>query len=223
MKDVTVIFDLDGTMIDTAPDLIAAANHTLGRFGMPPVAEHIVEPAVGVGSRAMLQAALASLGRDPGERVLTDMTTQFIDYYGEHICVGSRPYPGLIEALDALTKTGALLGVCTNKREALALKLLAELRLDRYFAAIAGADHFPVRKPDPRHLLGTIAMAGGDPHRSVMIGDSLADAGAARSAGIPFVAVTFGYGEPLEALKPDAVISHFDELLPALEALPSLK
>ena len=122
----------------------------------------------------------------------------------------SRIFPGLVEALTALRNEGARLGVCTNKRETLTLKLLAELQLDRHFDAIAGADTFPVRKPDAGHLLGTIAMAGGDPARAVMIGDSSTDAGAARNAGVPFVAVSFGYGEsPVESLEPDAVIACF--------------
>ena len=224
MNGLTVIFDLDGTMIDTAPDLIAATNYTLTRFGMQPVEERIIEPAVGLGSRTMLHTAMLSLGREPDKDQLTDMSAHFIDYYSGHIAVRSRPYPGLVEALGSLKRDGARLGVCTNKYEALVRKLLAVLALDGFFAAIAGADTFPVRKPDPGHLLGTISAAGGEAKRSVMIGDSLADAKAAQSAGVPFIAVSFGYGEkPVERLKPDAIIDHFNELDAALRQLPSLQ
>jgi phosphoglycolate phosphatase len=221
MNGLTVIFDLDGTMIDTAPDLIAATNYTLGRFGMQPVEERIIEPAVGLGSRAMLHTAMLSLGREPNKDKLMDMSAHFIDYYSTHIADRSRPFPGLVAALGTLKAADARLGVCTNKMEALARKLLAELELDTFFAAIAGADTYPVRKPDPGHLLGTISAAGGEAKRSVMIGDSLADAKAAQSAGVPFIAVSFSYGEkPVERLKPDAVIDHFDELAGALRRLP---
>ena len=224
MKDMTVIFDLDGTMVDTAPDLIAATNHTLVRFEMAPVAARIIQPAVGLGAKAMILAAMTERGRASDAETLSVMTQQFIDYYSDNIAVSSRIFPGLVEALIALRQEGARLGVCTNKREALALKLLAELRLDQYFDAIAGAETFPVRKPDAAHLLGTIAMAGGDPARSVMIGDTAIDAGAARNAGVPFVAVSFGYAEcAVEDLEPDAVIHSFADLLPALRALSTAR
>ena len=220
MKDLTVIFDLDGTMVDTAPDLIAAANHTLARFGMAPVEERIIQPAVGLGARAMILAAMNELGETADPETLSRMTDQFIEYYGDNVAIGSRIFPGLVEALVAMRGEGARLGVCTNKREALTLKLLAALRLDQYFDAIAGADTFPVRKPDAAHLLGTIAMAGGNPARAVMIGDSGIDAGAARNAKVPFVAVNFGYAEvPVETLEPDAVIHRFADLVPVLRTL----
>ena len=220
MRDMTVIFDLDGTMVDTAPDLIAATNHTLGQFGMAPVEARIIQPALSLGAKAMIHAAMNELGRVADEDMLSVMTERFVEYYSDNIAVSSRIFPGLVEALVILRDEGARLGVCTNKRGALTLKLLAELQLDRYFHAIAGADMFPVRKPDARHLLGTIAMAGGDLSRAVMIGDSATDAGAARNAKVPFVAVSFGYGEsPVEDLKPDAVIHSFADLLPALRAL----
>jgi phosphoglycolate phosphatase len=221
MKDLTVIFDLDGTMVDTAPDLIAATNYTLDRFGLAPVEARVIQPAVGLGSKALILAAMNELGRAVDAETLSRMTDEFIDYYGDNIATGSRIFPGLVEALVILRDEGARLGVCTNKREALTLKLLAELRLDQYFDAVAGAETFPVRKPDAGHLLGTIAMAGGDPARAVMIGDSSVDAGAARNAKVPFVAVSFGYGETPEELEPDAVIHSFADLIPVLgELLP---
>jgi phosphoglycolate phosphatase len=224
MKDASVILDLDGTMIDTASDLIAATNYTLCQFGKPAVPERVIEPAVGLGAKAMLHAALLSLGHEPSAEELKTMMPHFIDYYGDHLAERSMPFPGLEDALAGLRAEGALLGVCTNKLSALARKLLAELRLEHYFAFIAGADSFPVRKPDPGHLLGTIEAIGGDARRAAMIGDSSADSKAARAAKVPFIAVTFGYGEkPVELLRPDAIIGHFSELGAALRSLASLQ
>jgi len=219
-KDISVVFDLDGTMIDTAPDLIAATNYTLGQFGFEPVEERIIEPAVGLGSKAMLHAAMLSRGHEPSKDELQRMSEPFIAYYSDHIAERSRPFPGLTDALEALTANGAQLGVCTNKIEALARRLLATLKLNHFFSAIAGADSYTVRKPDPGHLLGTLAAMEGDPTRAIMIGDSSADSKAAHGAGVPFIAVTFGYGEkPVELLKPHAVIDRFDELVGAIERL----
>jgi phosphoglycolate phosphatase len=220
MKDATVIFDLDGTMIDTAPDLIAATNHVLGRIGLAAVEEHIIQPAVAIGAKAMIQAAMTQRGQATDPDMLSAMTQQFIEFYGENIAVRSRVFPGFRDALAQLRHEGARLGVCTNKRHSLTLRLLAELGLDRSFDAIAGADYLPVRKPDAGHLLGTIALAGGDPARAVMIGDSATDAAAARNANVPFVAVSFGYHDgPVEGLKPDVAIDSFEELVPALRRI----
>lgn len=213
MNKLTVIFDLDGTMIDTAPDLVAATNHALGLQGLAPVDSSIIAPAVAYGARAMIRVAMASHGREPDAGEVEVMTEFFLAYYEENIAVYSRPYPGLIEALDRLRAGGAKLGVCTNKRGALACKLLNTLGLDGYFAAIAGRDRFAFHKPDGRHVLGTIELAGGDQARAVMIGDSSADSNAARDAGVGFIAVGFGYGEkPVETLRPDAIINSFLEL-----------
>jgi phosphoglycolate phosphatase len=223
MKDASVIFDLDGTMIDTAPDLIAATNYALCQFGKPPVPEHFIEAAVGLGAKAMIHAALLSLGHEPSAEELKTIMPHFLDYYGDHLAERSTPFPGLEDALARLRAEGALLGVCTNKLSTLARKLLAELNLEHYFVFVAGADSFPVRKPDPGHLLATIEAVGGDARRAVMIGDSSADSKAAHAAKVPFIAVTFGYGEkPVELLRPDAVIGHFSELSAALRSIPSL-
>lgn len=220
MKDLTVIFDLDGTMIDTAPDLIAVTNHLLDRLGLAAVDEHIIQPAVATGARAMIEAAMTERGQATNPDMLDAMTEQFVKYYAENIAVHSRVFGGFSDAIAQLRESGARLGVCTNKRHSLTMKLLAELGLDRSFDAIAGADYFPVRKPDPGHLLGTIALAGGDPKRAVLIGDSATDAAAARNANVPFVAVSFGYCDgPVEALKADAIIDSFAELVPALDRM----
>jgi phosphoglycolate phosphatase len=224
LRDATILFDLDGTMIDTAPDLIHAANHALEAHGMARVETRIIQPAVGYGARAMIRAAMQSLNREPDDAELTVMTESFLAFYAENIMVESRPFPGLTDALDTLTAEGAILAVCTNKREAMAKKLLQGLSLDRYFRAIAGRDTFPKCKPDPAHVLDTVQLAGGEASRAVMIGDSSADSLAAQAAGVPFIAVSFGYGEsPVEVLKPDAVIHHLKDLVPAVRGLLSPK
>jgi phosphoglycolate phosphatase len=220
LRGATIVFDLDGTMIDTAPDLIHATNHTLQLNGMEPVEGRIVQPAVGYGARAMIRTAMESQGRASPDDVLTRMTEEFVAYYAENILVDSKPFPGLIEAIDELHNEGALLAVCTNKREGLAKKLLAGLKIGGRFAAIAGRDTFPKCKPDPAHVLETIRLAGGSAERAVMIGDSSADSLSAQAAGVPFIGVSFGYGEsPIEVLKPDAVINSFAELHRALRDL----
>jgi phosphoglycolate phosphatase len=220
LNGVTVVFDLDGTMIDTAPDLIHAANHTLEAHGVARVATRIIQPAVGYGARAMIRTAMESLSRTPTEDELTGMTDEFLAFYAENILVDSRAFPGLVPAMDELHVEGVLLAVCTNKREGLSKKLLAGLGLGGYFAFIAGRETFPVSKPDPGHVLATIRAAGGDARRAVMVGDSSADADAAKGAGVPFIAVSFGYGEsPIDVLKPDAIIHSFAELVPAVRGL----
>jgi phosphoglycolate phosphatase len=220
LTGATVVFDLDGTMIDTAPDLIRAVNATMRANGMAEVATRIIQPAVGIGGRAMVAAALRPQGIEPDQAELDRLTEQFMDSYAANILVDSREFPGFSEALEGLQSAGALLAVCTNKRELLAKQLLEELRLAKRFQFIAGRDTFSKSKPDPLHLMETIRLAGGSASRAVMIGDSSADSLAAQAAGVHFIGVSFGYGEsPIEMLNPDAVIHHFDELLPAVRRL----
>ncbi|MBX2806144.1 MAG: phosphoglycolate phosphatase [Hyphomicrobiales bacterium] len=220
MDGLSVVFDLDGTMVDTAPDLIIATNRALSAFNMDTVSEPIVKRFVGHGSKAMLRAAVKHLGHDANESELDRMAERFVAYYSEHLADESRPFPGFVKALTELREGGALLGVCTNKRENLSLKLLQTLDLHDYFSAVLGADTIAVRKPDPEHLLETIARIGGDSARAVMVGDSETDAKTAKAAGIPFIAVSFGYRNcAIEELKADVVIDHYDELIPALRTL----
>ncbi len=220
MDGLSVVFDLDGTMVDTAPDLVIAANRTLNAYDIDAVDETVVKRFVGHGSKAMLRAAVKYLGYNVSERQLDEMSERFIAFYGEHIADESRPFPGFIEALTEMRQQGALLGVCTNKREKLSLKLLQALDLRDYFGAIVGADTLTVRKPDPAPLLETIARIGGDPARAIMVGDSETDAKTAKAARIPFIAVSFGYRNcAIEELEADAVIDHFSELIPAVRRL----
>lgn len=220
MNGLSVIFDLDGTMVDTAPDLVIAANKTLDAFHIDTVDESIIKKYVGLGSKPTLRAALDHLGYKVSTGDLDAMVTYFVTYYRDNIAVESRVFPGLELALQVLQERGARLGVCTNKREQLSLELLEALNLRHYFGAVVGADTLTVRKPDPEHLLETIARVRGNRENAIMIGDSETDAKTARAAGIPFIAVSFGYRNcALADLGADAVIDHYDDLINAISGL----
>ncbi|WP_188052277.1 HAD-IA family hydrolase [Aureimonas fodinaquatilis] len=187
------VFDLDGTLVDTAPDLTASLNHCLHLHGMAPVCIETVRPFAGHGSRAMLRAAYGWANTELPEDMLERHVENFLTYYEANIAVGSTAFPGAVEALDRLSQAGFTLAVCTNKSERLAKVLLDSLGLSTRFAAICGYDSFPARKPDPRHLGGTIAQAGAEHSSSVMIGDTVTDMEAARNLGIASVLMSFGY------------------------------
>lgn len=208
-----VVFDLDGTLVDTAPDLLAALDHVLAADGVAPVPPALGRRMIGHGARAMIASALEHHGLDAAGERLAPMLERFLEHYSANIANASRPFPGAVRALDRLAGAGALLAVCTNKFEALSLQLLHSLELAPRFAAIVGADTLGVRKPDPAHLLGTIARAGGDPRRAAMVGDSSPDVAAAKAAGIPAIAVDFGYPDrPPAELGADELIAHYDDL-----------
>jgi phosphoglycolate phosphatase len=210
LKGATIVFDLDGTLVDTAPDLTNALNEVLTRRGHAAVSAEWVRSAVGHGARLMIEEGLRRAGVTDD---IEEMLAEFLVHYAANIARESRPFPGTVAALDRLRAEGAVLAVCTNKREYLSRRLLQELELEDYFCAIAGRDTFPMAKPDPGHLTGTIALAGGMPSHAVMIGDSDVDLRAAKAAGVPAILVGFGYAAaPLDGLKPDALIGHFDEL-----------
>ena len=215
-----VVFDLDGTLVDTAPDLINALNFVLDREGLLPVPLASARNMIGAGARKLIERGLEVEGRTVTVGELDRMTRDFIDYYAEHIADESRPFDGLEAALDDLESRGYRFAVCTNKLEWLSKLLIERLGLTRRFAAICGADTFGVAKPDPAILRQTIARAGGDAPASVMVGDSGTDIGTARRAGIPVVAVSFGYTDiPLADLKPDRLIGHMNELPEAIESI----
>ena len=220
LAGATVVFDLDGTMIHTAPDLIRATNHVMAQSGMPPAPADIITPAVSGGARAMITAALHHAGHTPDAVEMEPLLDTFTEFYIANIAEESHPFPGLIDALDYFAAARVFLGVCTNKRHANAELLLETLKLDGYFAAVLGADSLSVRKPHPDHLLTTIARSGGDPERAVMVGDSAPDIEAARAAGIPAIAVTHGYSdEPVESLAPDRIVGDLSELPEVVIAL----
>ena len=193
------IFDLDGTLVDTAPDLTGSLNHCLARRAMAPVTLDMVRPFAGHGSRAMLKAAYGWTARDLGEDELDEQVACFLSFYEANIARHSLPFPGAVDALDRLQEAGFVLAVCTNKSERLARLLLDSLGLSARFAAIAGFDTFAARKPDAIHITGTIKQAGGNPARAVMIGDTRTDTSAARNAGIPSILLGFGYDANAEA------------------------
>lgn len=217
MAAPTVVFDLDGTLIDTAPDLIDTLNVVLARAGLPPVPFATARNMIGSGARVMIERGLQAEGRALVAAETDKLFRDFIDHYTAHIADRSRPFPGLEIALERLAARGCPLAVCTNKLEALSLQLLAALDLAKHFAAICGQDTLGRQKPDPEMLRQTILRAGGRPDYAVMVGDSATDIRTARAAGIPVVAVEFGYTEiPVAELAPDKIISHFDELPAAI-------
>jgi phosphoglycolate phosphatase len=216
----TVVFDLDGTLVDTAPDLINALNHVLDREGLPPVPLHSARNIIGAGARKLIERGLELDGRSAGVHDITRLTGDFIDYYAAHIADASRPFEGLEGALDDLGAIGYRFAVCTNKLEWLSKLLLDRLGLSSRFSAICGADTFGISKPDPTILRETIARAGGQLSSTIMVGDAGPDIGVARRAGIPVIGVEFGYTEvPIADLKPDRLINHMRELPAAVQSL----
>ncbi len=215
LRGATVVFDLDGTIADSAPDLIRATNQALEKAGYPHATETAIKPGVAYGARAMVAAGLRSMGFEPEEEEIARLADSMVSFYEADIASATALFPGFVEALDDLEAAGARLGLCTNKREALARKLLGELGVLDRFHGFAGSDTHPFRKPDPRHVLAVIDAAGGQPERAVMVGDTEADIGAARAGGIASIAVTFGYSPvPAEDLQADGIVAHFSELVP---------
>lgn len=222
MQNWTLVFDLDGTLVDSLPDLVAATNHALSDLSLPLVPAETLRKAVGFGARRMIVEGLAQTGVTLPEPDVDRLLARFLDYYEPNIARETRPFDGAIAALEGFRAEGARLAICTNKRFALTEHLLRELAIEQLFDAVAGRDTFPVYKPHPDHVRGAVRMAGGDLKAAVMIGDTGIDIAAARAADIPVIGCTFGYSdEPIETLRPDAVISHYSELDAAVRALLS--
>jgi phosphoglycolate phosphatase len=216
LAGITAVFDLDGTIADTADDLADAANAALISEGFASVPAAAIVKSAGYGTRAMLQSALSAGGNSAGIEQMQRMSTKLVAHYEENIACKSRLFPGFTETALLLRACGAKLALCTNKRERLATKLLSALGIGGLFEAVAGGDTFPFHKPDPRHITELVQRVGGVLSAAVMVGDSQADVGAARAAGIPVIAASFGYASvPASELGADAVLSHFGEL-PAL-------
>jgi len=217
MTQPIIVFDLDGTLIDTAPDLLDSLNHALVSGGVPPVDPILHRAHVGFGGRVMIERAYLAQQRLLPDEDLQKLLATFLEHYTAQIPGKSGPFPGVLQAMANFRDAGYLMAICTNKPEHLAVSLMRGLALDTEFAAICGADTFDFRKPDPRHLFETIAKAGGDPDRALMIGDSRTDIDTAKAAGIPVVAVDFGYTDRhVREFEPTHIISHFDELTVAL-------
>ena len=216
----TVVFDLDGTLVDTAPDLINALNFVLDREGLPPVPLHSARNMIGAGARKLIERGLELEGRAASVADITRLTDDFIAYYADHIADVSRPFEGLEDALDHLGRSGYRFAVCTNKLEWLSKLLLDRLGLSARFSAICGADTFGISKPDPGILQQTVVRAGGHISSAIMVGDAGPDIGVARRAGVPVIGVGFGYTEvPIADLNPDRLINHMNELPAAVEGL----
>jgi phosphoglycolate phosphatase len=214
------VFDLDGTLAETAGDLIGTLNVLMAREGLSELPHSQARGLIGAGARALIRRGFEAEGRPLSPEDHDRLFDAFIDHYGDHLADTTYLFPGVVEALNSLEAAGFTLAVCTNKFEGQSVELLRLLGIGHRFAAICGRDTFPQAKPDPRHLTGTIARAGGDPARAVMVGDSRTDIDTAKAAGIPVVAVTFGYTDrPVSELGPDRVIEHFSQLVEAVGAL----
>ncbi|MBX4930848.1 HAD family hydrolase [Rhizobium bangladeshense] len=208
-----VVFDLDGTLLDTHTDLVESLNHTIAALGLEPVTYDDLTHLVGQGARVMIERACRLRGHPLSADTLPPLVERFVAHYAGNMPGHTQPYPGLIAAMDLLKSGGYRLAVCTNKMESLARGLIEKLGLTGYFDAITGGDTFEYRKPDARHLTSTIERAGGDVSRTVMVGDSINDIAVAKNAGVPSIAVPFGYSDvPVNTLGPDHIITHFDEL-----------
>lgn len=218
----TLVLDLDGTLVDTAPDLVACLNMVLDEASVPTVDGAAARTMIGRGARVMIMRGFAAHGVKVDDAELDRLMQRFLVHYEGRIADESRPFPGVPEALTRFSDAGFRLAVCTNKYERLSRLLLEKLGLADRFATIAGPETFGVSKPHRDHILKTVAAAGGDPDDCVMVGDSRTDIEAARASGVPIVAVTFGYTDiPVKELSPDRLIDHYDDLWDAVEAIRS--
>lgn len=220
MRTRTIAFDLDGTLVDTAPDLLGSLEVLFAREGIAPIDPVEGRALIGGGVKRLIERGLAQRGRSFTPAYVDELFAIYVAHYAEHIADRSRPFPGLEAALDELEARGDRLAVCTNKLAWLAVRLLERLDLAARFDAICGQDTFGIQKPDPEMLRRTIAAAGGEIADAVMVGNSATDVRTARAAAVPVIAVDFGYTDvPVAELNADRIISHFDALPAALEAL----
>ena len=222
LKGWTIAFDLDGTLVETAPDLIGTLNRMLAARDIPRMPVETAQHLVGHGALALLRHGFQEAGAAWDEVEAPALLQIFLDDYLEHIADHSRPYEGVVETLDRLAERGALLCVATNKRTDLSVALIEALGLTRHFAVVCGPDRVSARKPDGAHVREAVQMAGGDPARAVMVGDGAPDVQAAKHAGVPCVVVSFGYTPiPAEDLGGDVLIDHFADLEEAIDGLLS--
>jgi phosphoglycolate phosphatase len=216
MAHPLLVFDLDGTLADSAPDLLATLDVVLPRHGFPIAADPTLRNGIGHGARHLIEYALKRQRISLEAPALDAIFRDFLHHYEANISVGTRLYPGTLALLDRFAAAGWAFAVCTNKPERMSRLLLRDLEVAERFSAICGGDTFAYRKPDPAHLLDTITAASGRRERSVMVGDSRTDLDTARAAGVPFVGVTFGYTQvPMAELRPDLLVDSFDALAPA--------
>lgn len=216
----TICFDLDGTLVNTAPDLFAALDHALSLKGYSPANKDSIRPIIGHGAKAMIIRAISGQNSQIDNIELDELWHNLIDHYANHIADQSHPFDGAEGSLTTLKAQGHSLTIITNKTMDLTEKLLDALNLSHYFTAITGADSFDFKKPDPRHLFETIKLAGGSNNQAIMVGDSKTDIETAIAANIPVIGVNWGYTDiPMADLKPNIIISHFDGLEAAIKSL----
>lgn len=220
LSGATIVFDLDGTLVDTAPDLIDATYHALTSFDLPTPAPDTIAPWISYGARRMIVEALVATKNPKDDATVDAMNARFLEYYEDNIANKSKPFPHIVDAITQLKAQGAKISVCTNKREKLSHRLLDALSMSPLFDAIAGRDTFATYKPHPDHLTGAITLAKGAPNRAVMIGDSHVDIETAKAANVRSIGVTFGYSQiPIRETSPDIVLESYEHLLPAVRKL----
>ncbi len=216
----TIVYDLDGTLADTAEDLMATLNWLLAREGLAPLKVERAGSLLGAGARALIKRGFAASGKSLDPEAIEWLFRDYLEHYNAHILVHTQLYPGVDKALAAFDRAGWRQAICTNKIERSAKLLIQKLGIANRFAFVCGQDTFGIGKPDAKPLLGTIAASGGVREHAVMVGDSGTDIKTARAAGVPVIAVDFGYVDvPVKELGPDRVISHFDQLMEACDAL----
>ena len=216
----TIVYDLDGTLADTAEDLMATLNWLLAREGFTPLKVESAGSLLGAGARGLIKSGFAASGRSLDPEAIERLFRDYLEHYNAHILVRTQLYPGVDKALAAFDRAGWRQAICTNKIERSAKLLIQKLGIANRFAFVCGQDTFGIGKPDAKPLLGTIAASGGVREHAVMVGDSGTDIKTARAAGVPVIAVDFGYADvPVKELGPDRVISHFDQLMEACDAL----
>ena len=199
-QKLTIVLDLDGTLIETAPDLINAHNHVMKKFGFRTKYENDIKKLVGKGASSLITRSVwgeakKNIKKIDDDKIKKEMVNEFIDYYSKNICVESKLLNGVENFLKWSKKNNISLGVCTNKQEYLAVDLLKQIKINHYFEYVAGSNTFDFCKPDPRHLTNVIEIMQGDVKKSIMIGDSETDSETAKSAGVPFILVENGYTE----------------------------
>jgi phosphoglycolate phosphatase len=216
----TLVLDLDGTLVDTAVDLTTTLNVILAKEGLDPVPLDKARALIGLGAKALIVRGFAANGVTRAPEQINALYEEYLLHYERHIADKSRPFPNVVNTLERFAQAGWTLAVCTNKLERLSRILLDRLGMTKHFAAICGFDTLPASKPDARAYVETIARAGGVVANSVMVGDSETDIATARAAGVPIVAVSFGYTMiPVEQLAPDRIIGDFAELWDAVAAV----
>jgi phosphoglycolate phosphatase len=214
-----LIFDLDGTLVDTAPDLMHATNHVLATLKRRPITMDEVRSFVGHGAKTLIARGCEATGNPVDPRAIETLYQEFIIFYAANIAVSSRPFPGLITLLERCQSEGIAMAVCTNKLESLSLRLLDALDMRKYFGAVVGPDTIGVAKPDPRPFYEAVNRLALNETKSIMIGDSETDILTARNAGVPVIAVPFGYTpKPVAHYNPDRVVHHYDEMWEAIGA-----